>query len=133
METGEPCAAWLGSSISMDVSTGRWIEYGQPHANYVSCAFARALAVVPGCSKLMGMALAEAQVAGACIVASAHQVPDQILVPEARVGYDTGDVESLARALRTAKTRDPIRICEQARRRFAFDAVVARTRAAIEL
>ena len=55
------------------------------------------------------MALAEAQVAGACIVASPYQVPDQTLVPEATVGYDAGDATSLARALTTAKARDPAR------------------------
>ena len=62
-----------------------------------------------------------------------HQVPDQTLVPEATVGYAAGDATSLARALMTAKARNPARICEQARQRFDFADVVARTRAAIEL
>jgi hypothetical protein len=110
-----------------------WIDYGQPHATYVSRAFERPLAVVAGWPESMGMALAEAQVAGACIVASAHQVSHQVLVPDAAVDYEAGDVASLARALRIAKTRDPARIRERARQHFAFDNVVARTRAAIGL
>jgi glycosyltransferase involved in cell wall biosynthesis len=110
-----------------------WLEYGQPHARYVAAAFARALAVVPGCTESLGMAIAEAQVAGTCVVASADQVPGQLLVPEATVGYMAGDATSLARALRTAKDRDATRIREQARQRFNFADVVARTRAAIEL
>ena len=65
-----------------------WIEYGQPHSAFVGAAFAGALAVVPGRSESMGMAHAEAQVAGACVVASADQVPKQILVPEATVTYE---------------------------------------------
>jgi glycosyltransferase involved in cell wall biosynthesis len=97
-----------------------WIDYGQPHATYVSRAFERPLAVVAGWPESMGMALAEAQVAGACIVASAHQVSHQVLVPDAAVDYEAGDVASLARALRIAKTRDPARIRERARQHFAL-------------
>ena len=110
-----------------------WIEYGQPHSAFVGAAFAGALAVVPGRSELMGMAHAEAQVAGACVVASADQVPKQILVPEATVTYEAGNGESLARALALATTRDPARIREQALQHFNFADVIARTRAAIKL
>jgi hypothetical protein len=81
----------------------------------------------------MGMALAEAQVAGACIVAAAGQVSNQILVREATVTYDAGNDESLARALALAITRDPARIREQALQLFNFTDVIARTRAAIGL
>jgi hypothetical protein len=110
-----------------------WIAYGQPHAEYVTAAFAQAVAVVPGCVESMGMALAEAQVAGACVVSSPGQVKDGLIVPEATVGYTPGEATSLAQALRAARGRDAARIREQACARFDFAKVVARTRAAIGL
>jgi hypothetical protein len=110
-----------------------WIEYGQPHAKYVAAAFGRALAIVPGFAESMGMSIAEAQVAGACVVSSAYQIKECLLVPEATVAYVARNVTSLTRALRTAERRDAVRIRAQACQRFDFADVVARTRAAIGL
>ena len=110
-----------------------WLEYGVPHPVYVAAAFSRAVAVVPGCAESLGLALAEAQVAGACVVSSEFQVKDQILVPEAAVFYAAHDPRSLADALVAATARDAARIRDGACSRFDFAAVVARTCAAIGL
>jgi hypothetical protein len=108
-----------------------WIDYGTHHPVYVHDAFSRAVAVVPGCSESLGLALAEAQVAGACVVSSEYQVRGDVLVPEAAVFYSTGDAGSLADALHEAGGRDVHRIRRQASERFDYDAVVARTRTAV--
>lgn len=108
-----------------------WLDYGQDHAAYVASAFSRAVAVVPGSGESLGLALAEAQVAGACVVSSAWQVKDAILVSEAAVSYSADDPRSLAEALVVASTRDWRRIRDSGRNRFDFGSVVARTRAAI--
>ncbi len=108
-----------------------WIDYGTPHAEYVTAAFARAVAVVPGCEESLGLAIAEAQVAGACIVSSESQVRSEVLVPEAAVPYRAGDPRSLVDALLEAGRRDPEQIRRQASERFDYAAVVTRTRAAI--
>ena len=108
-----------------------WLTYGAPHPVYVAAAFSRATAVVPGCAESLGLALAEAQVAGACVVSSEFQVKRQILVPEAAVPYTAHDAGSLADALAIATTRDATRIRAAACSRFDFAAVAARTREAI--
>jgi hypothetical protein len=108
-----------------------WIDYGTAHTEYVSAAFSRAVAVLPGCAESLGLALAEAQVAGACVVSSEGQVRAEVLVPEAAVSYRTGDARSLAGALLEAGRRDHGLIRRQASERFDYAAVAARTRAAI--
>jgi hypothetical protein len=108
-----------------------WLDYGMPHAEYVHAAFSRALAVVPGCDESLGLALAEAQVAGACVVSSEYQVRKEVLVPEATVGYTAGDAGSLADALVEAGRRDAHRIRQQASERFDHAAVVERVRAVV--
>jgi hypothetical protein len=110
-----------------------WIDYGQDHATYVRAAFAGVAAVVPGTGESLGLALAEAQVAGACVVASEYQVKRAMSVPEATVAYDADDPRSLAEAMVTGTSRNGLRIRREALERFGFGAVVTRTRAAIGL
>jgi hypothetical protein len=109
-----------------------WIAYGQDHPSYVNRAFASSLAVIPGCDESMGLAMAEAQVAGGCIVSATYGPPDNMLVPEAAISCNR-DIHSLAGALTEASTRDWRRIREAAIEKFDFAAVAARTRAAIGL
>jgi len=110
-----------------------WIAYDQDHATYVAAALDGLIAIVPGTSESLGVTLAEAQVAGACVVASEFQVNRFMRVPEAKVGYTAGDPRSLAHALAVASVRSGERIREQALERFDFEAVVERTRAAVHL
>ncbi|MCU1451469.1 MAG: hypothetical protein JWP02_3639 [Acidimicrobiales bacterium] len=110
-----------------------WVEYGQEHAAYVAAAFSGALAYVPGLEEGVGFAIAEAQVAGACVVWTGYQVHPQMRVPEADLRYETGSPGSFVEALRAAALRDPGRVCEQAGAVFSYAAVVKRTRRAIGL
>jgi hypothetical protein len=110
-----------------------WVEYGQPHATYVARMVDRAFAFVVGWHETMGLAVAEAQVAGASIVSSPWQVRDEMLCPEAAVSYDADEPHSLAEALAEARTRDARVVHEQALERFDYGALVARTRAAVGL
>ena len=54
----------------------------------------------------MGLTLAEAQTAGACVVHSPGQAKDEILCPEAAVTYRPGDPAALAGAIVEAMNRD---------------------------
>jgi hypothetical protein len=121
------------SDMSVKESFDDWVDYGQPHPAYVSAAFSGMFALVPGLGESMGLALAEAQVAGLCIVSSEGQVKDWVLCPEASVLYEPGEALALARALSTARSRNPRLVREQAAARFDFRDVVTRTRHAIGL
>ncbi len=110
-----------------------WVEYGQPHARYVARAFRGAVAFVPGRGEAMGLALAEAQVAGACVVASEWQVKPSMLASGAGVSYRRDDGDSLADAILEARSRRRDAIAASARRRFDMSRVVVRTRAAVSL
>ena len=81
----------------------------------------------------MGLAMAEAQVAGACVVSRDGELKPEMLCTEAAVPYEYDDPSSLASALEGAKRRNPGRIAREARDRFDFAHVVARTRRAIGL
>ena len=120
-----------GADSSVRDAFDEWVTYGADHPAYVAAAFGRTIAVVPGCDESLGLALAEAEVAGACVVSSAYQVKEQILVREAAVGYEANNARSLAGALHTATTRDWRRIRAEASARFDFGRVAARTRAAV--
>jgi len=109
-----------------------WIAYGLDHQSYVNRAFSRSLAVIPGCVESMGLAMAEAQVAGACIISAPHGPPDDMLVPEASI-MCSHDTRSLVGALTEARKRDAEMIRESAIKKFNFGAVAARARAAIGL
>jgi hypothetical protein len=113
-----------------------WIAYGQPHDTYIRAVFGRAFAFVTGLLDVhesMGLAIAEAQCAGAAVVAARRSVKQPMLCPAAHVAYEPDVAESLADAVAEAHGRDPAAIRAQARERFDFDAVVRRTRAAIGL
>jgi hypothetical protein len=110
-----------------------WIDYGQEHGAYVAAVFAGAFAMVPGCAESLGLAVAEAQMAGACIVASKGQVRPEMRVPAAIAEYRQGDADSLADALVAVTTRDGDLIRAQAADRFDFREVVERTRSAVGL
>jgi hypothetical protein len=110
-----------------------WVEYGQLHQAYVSALYSNLLAYVPGAEESLGIPIAEAQVAGACIVSSEWQAHEWMLCPEAAVSYATKDAKSLAAALQEARARDGRIIRDQAAAKFDFVAVAARTRTAIGL
>jgi hypothetical protein len=109
-----------------------WVEYGQEHTAYAT-TFSRAIAVVPGWYESMGLAMAEAQMAGGCVVWTSNQMREAMLVPEASIRYDEGDPGSLVEALATAATRDASSIRAAAMERFDLAAVADRTRRAIGL
>jgi hypothetical protein len=121
------------SDMAVKAAFDDWVDYGQPHPAYVSAAFSGKFALVPVLGESLGLALAEAQVAGLCIVSSEGQVKDWVLCPEASVLYEPGQALSLAQALSTARARNPLLVREQAAARFDFRDVVARTRHAIGL
>ena len=81
----------------------------------------------------MGLALAEAQVAGACVAASEWQVKPSMLASGAGVSYRRDDGDSLADAILEARSRRRDAIAASARRRFDMSRVVVRTRAAVSL
>lgn len=111
----------------------QWVEYGQPHQRYVSSAFSRAFAFVPGWCESMGLSLAEAQVAGACVVSSEGQVKPSMLCAGAGVPYRHGEPASIAEAIVEAGRRSRGAIAAEARSHFDLARVVARTRAAVLL
>ena len=108
-----------------------WVEYGQPHRRYVARAFRGAVAFVPGGGEAMGLSVAEAQVAGACVVASEGQVEAIDARSGAGVSYLRDDGDSLAEAILEARSRRRDAIAASARRRFDMSRVVVRTRAAV--
>jgi hypothetical protein len=110
-----------------------WVEYGQEHPAYVAAAFSDALAYVPGLEEGVGFAIAEAQVAGACVVWTGYQVHPQMRVPEAHVPYAAGSTGSFVSALCEATTRDAARVREQAGAIFDYAAVARRARRAVGL
>lgn len=120
-------------SASIRSSFDRWVPTGQPHAAYVDALLPRAAAIVPGCEEALGLMLAEAQVAGACVVSSPGQVLDEMRVSEAIVEYEAGDPDSLVTALDTASQRDHDLVRTQAIDHFSHEKVAERTRAAIGL
>lgn len=109
----------------------QWLPYGLPHREYVARAFDRVFAVVPGTDESMGLMMAEAQVAGSCLVSRNGQLKPPILCSEAALTYEREDPTSLASALEAARSRDPDVIARQARERFDFARVVDRVRRAI--
>jgi hypothetical protein len=110
-----------------------WLPYGQPHPAYVKAALGATFAVVPMEHESLGLMLAEAQVAGACIVHGPYAVKGWMMCPEADVPYMPDRPGALAEALVEATHRDPRVIAAQARRTFNFTEVARRTRAAIGL
>jgi hypothetical protein len=113
-----------------------WIPYEQPHPAYIGALLPGAFAFVAGLLghlESLGLAVAEAQCAGAAVVHAPGSVKDDMLCPEAAVTYEADDPESLASALADARARDPATIAAQASERFDYEEVVRRTRAAIGL
>jgi glycosyltransferase involved in cell wall biosynthesis len=110
-----------------------WVPYGQPHEEYVRLAFGRAVAMVVGWEESLGLAVAEAQVSGACIISSPGQVLSEMLVPEAAIDYEPGDADALVEAVAAAANRDPEQIRAQAAERFDLTTMAWRVRAAIGL
>jgi hypothetical protein len=102
-----------------------WITYGVPHDDYVRI-FARCRAFVPGWAESLGLAVAEAQVAGAAIVAQPGRVKPEVLVPSAAVVND-----DLVRGLARAAACDSARIARDAAERFSPTAMAERVMAAI--
>ncbi|HSP95719.1 MAG TPA: hypothetical protein VL049_00560 [Candidatus Dormibacteraeota bacterium] len=102
-----------------------WIAYGLPHDEYVR-TFARCLAVIPGSSESLGLAMAEAQVAGAAIVAPPGWIKAEMLVPSAAI-VDTDPVQGLARVA----AGDAAQIAREAADRFSPTAMAGRVMAAI--
>jgi glycosyltransferase involved in cell wall biosynthesis len=113
-----------------------WVAYGQPHDAYIRALLRHTFAFVSGLlghRESMGLTVAEAQCAGAAVVAAHGSVKEPMLCPAAHVAYDPDRAEDLADAVAEAFGRDPAAIRAQARERFDFAAVVRRTRAAIGL
>jgi hypothetical protein len=107
-----------------------WVGYGQSHGDFVR-SFAGCAAFVPGWPELPGLAVCEAQVAGACIVHRLRDINPEVLCPTAGILYQDG--ESLAAALQESLSRDPKEIAAQAEERFDFVKVAQRVKEAIGL
>ncbi len=107
-----------------------WIPYGMPHPLYVERVFRGVFAIVVGWDESMGLAIAEAQVAGAAVVFVPSEIKHWMLCPSAGIEYDRQDVASLAYALEEARIRDNRAIAAEAADKFDFVKVVERVRAA---
>lgn len=114
-------------------SFDEWIAYGTPHSVYVERAFRGVFAFVVGWIESMGLAVAEAQVAGAAVVSSPGELRQWMVCPSAGVQYDRADASSLAAALEEARRRDHRAIAAEAADKFDFAKVVGRVRAATGL
>jgi glycosyltransferase involved in cell wall biosynthesis len=110
-----------------------WVPYGLSHATYVAMLYERAVALVVGAYESMGLGIAEAQVAGACVLATEGQVRSCMLCADAGIYYDGSDPSSLAAAVTEAATRDHGLIRRRACEQFDFARVAERTRAATGL
>lgn len=110
-----------------------WIDYGQPHAAYAAAAFPGCFAVVPGWYESLGLAVAEAQVAGACVLHTGYWVRDEMLVEGAGIRYERGNVASLVRGLVHARESDGVAIRAAALELFDYATVARRTLDAIGL
>ena len=97
-------------------SFDEWIAYGTPHSVYVERAFRGVFAFVVGWIESMGLAVAEAQVAGAAVVSSPGELRQWMVCPSAGVQYDRAAATSLAAALEEARERDPPRHRRRGRR-----------------
>jgi hypothetical protein len=104
-----------------------WIPYGAPHPQYVK-AFEGCAAFVPGHHESVGLALCEAQVAGAAVVYRRGFVHADVLCSGAGFPYD--DDDELVVALDQALAGEGTVIAADAARRFDYSRVVERVRAA---
>jgi hypothetical protein len=102
-----------------------WIPYGTTHDEYVR-HFDDCLAFIPGSAESMGLAVAEAQVAGAAIVCPEGWIKPEILIPAAGVHEP-----ELARGIEVAKRCDRPRIAAEAAERFSPIAMARRALDAI--
>jgi hypothetical protein len=110
-----------------------WIPYGLEHSAYVTKLYGRALALVVGSRESVGLGVAEAQVAGACVLTTDGRVERSMLCAGAGIFYDENNPSSLAGAVREAAGRDHELIRRRASAKFDFARVAERTRAAIGL
>jgi glycosyltransferase involved in cell wall biosynthesis len=110
-----------------------WVPYGLRHPAYVARLYRRAFALVVGWHETMGVGIAEAQVAGACVLSTEGRVRPCMLCRDAGIYYDADDPHSLAAAVDEAAGRDPALIRRRACRKFDFARVAERTRTAIGL
>jgi glycosyltransferase involved in cell wall biosynthesis len=110
-----------------------WVPYGIGHSKYVDWVLGRALALVVGWRESLGLVVAEAQVAGACVLATSRRVKRWMLCEEAGIHYDGRSPRSLAAAVTEAAQRDRDVIRRRASDKFDLADVAQRTRAAIGL
>lgn len=110
-----------------------WVPYGLSHATYVARLYRHTLALVVGWHESMGLGVAEAQVAGACVLSIEGQVSRCMLCEDAGISYDGSDPSSLADAVAESANRDHGLIRRRACKQFDFARVAERTRAAIGL
>lgn len=103
----------------------RWVAYGLPHQEYVAI-FTGCVAVVPGCRESLGLAIAEAQVAGAAVAGPPGRIRAEMVVPAA----DACDADLVA-GLRRAVAGDAPTIAAQAAQRFSVVAMAERVLAAV--
>jgi hypothetical protein len=89
-----------------------WVPYGQEHSSYVRL-FRGCAAFLPGCPESMGLAVAEAQVAGACIVSPGY-IHEELICSAANKTYSGGD-ETFLQALKESLTQDPKQILRDKR------------------
>jgi hypothetical protein len=106
-----------------------WVPYGEEHSSYVR-TFRGCAAFVPGWPESMGLAAAEAQVAGACIVCPRGYVHEELVCPRANKMYDGGD-ETFVQALQESLAQDAKQIVREASEKFDMIACAWRVRRAI--
>jgi len=126
------CGSGPRDSVIRD-AFDEWVDYGQPHARYASAAFPGCFAFVPGWYESLGLPIAEAQVAGACVLHTGWWVRDEMLVEGGGIRYERDDVASLVRGLVQARERDGAAIRAAALELFDYEAVARRTLEAIGL
>jgi hypothetical protein len=107
-----------------------WWPYLQKHPRFAEM-YTRAFAYIPGWREAVGLCVAEAQVAGATIIAEAGEIAPAMLV--SHLPYERAKPDSLIAALKTAAEKDPLAVSAEARAHFDYGTVVTRARAAIGL
>jgi hypothetical protein len=129
-----PSCRFLGSGPGDTPIKGyfdTWVPYGEEHSSYVRM-FKGCAAFVPGCPESMGLAVAEAQVSGACIVCPPGYIHGELICSAANKTYSGGD-KTFIQALKQSLAQDPKQIVQQACEKFDIFAWAWRVRRAIGL
>lgn len=106
-----------------------WWDYGQSHISFIR-VYRGCAAFIPGWPESMGMAVAEAQLNGACVLSPFGWVKREMFCPSAKI-MCVRDPVCLAEAINYSLEANPADIVAEARRQFDPLAMAQRTLLAI--